>query len=484
MTASVSRDITVTYAGITLGGTSDYILDGPFTLEVSYQLLEFSCQVILSSDTSEAAFLTLENALLAAFRTPRGTLAITLSSTGRTVGTGFDAEPQISKIGSRVDTGQSARYIINVTARLKADLSGQSGRFDSRTELTIPANSQRQLSLSGQYTSLGSNTALEQYTAAIDTFSSARLTLCGLTNVEIVQDSYTVHDSNNVVDFVRVYKEIVSYQTLSVLNDPGLKDATLNITRAEMDTGNSSLTAVRPIEFNAEYHAFVDRSVSTNLSSYWDTKIKALLIQEIRNKSGGGVIVLTSVSPRFHVATNEISASLSGVLYGSNLLELSIETEDTIQLGINLLPVWDGNPYSRDQVPGIGEWVRVITMIKVTLENNPSLPGYNNPDDTPHMDKFVEVTRFKKRKRTYVGLRTAGGVASLLMEEVVRVYVRADKPVGPAPAAIGSRLRTPTRAPGDLLPQIESTRDAESRAPVIPSSPQILDGESPQPFLP
>lgn len=477
MSASVTRDITIVYAGLTLGGTSDYVLDGPFTLELAYDRIEVSFHVFLNNDTSEADFLTAEAALLLAFRTPRGTINVSLGATNRG-GSGFDAQPSISKIGSLADTGQSARYVCSITARRIADLAGQSGRFDSRTELTTPTNSQKVLTLSGQYTSLSTTTALEQYTAAIGAFCSSRLTLFGLTDVEIVQDQVTIHDSNNVADFTRTYKEIINDQSLTLTNDPALKDATLVVTRNEADTGNADLNARRGIEFSADYHVTVDSDVSTNLKSYWDTKIQAKLIQEIRLKAGAGVIVLTSITPRFHVASNEISASITGVLYASSLVEMSIETSDRILFGVVLLPVWDGNPYSKDQQPGLGEWVRTVTITRVTTDYDPGLPGYNNPVDMPHQENFVEIERGKSRSRLYVGVRNAsGGVVALLTETVVRVYVRADKPVKlkKSPVATGGTFvvpqtnagRTATGTAAERLSQVTVT-PAPQATPQLP----------------
>lgn len=438
MAATVSRDVSIVYAGLTVGGTSDYVIDGPFFLELTYAKIEVGFHVQLNSDISEAAFLTLEAALLAAFRTPRGTINVSLGSTNRG-GTGFDAEPTISKTGSSADTGQSARYTCHVVARRTADLSGQSGRFDSRSGLVTPSNGLRVLTLTGQYTSLNNNTALQQYTSAINLFCSARLTLFGLVNVEILHDTVEVHDSNNVADFVRVYQEVVHRQSLSLLDEPALKDTSLLVTRGDLDGGASDLAASPATEFAADYHANVDATVSTSLSTLWDTKVKALLISEIQAKASG-VLVLTSVVPKFDVARNMISASVTGMVYGSSLVDLQIETEDAIVFGLVLLPVWDGNPFSRDVQPAIGRHLRTVTITKVTQENNPALAGYGNPDDLPNMNVFVEIERVKQRSRSYKGIRNAsGGIVGLLTERTTRTYERAEAPAGPVADATKSK---------------------------------------------
>lgn len=431
MTAAVARDVSITYAGVTLGGTSDYILDGPFTLELAYERLLVRCQVVLSSDVDEATFLTAEAALLAAFRTPRGTISVLLGVTNRG-GTGFDAQPTISKVGSLTDTGQSARYVIEVTARRQADLSGQAGRFDSRSQMVIGPNGQKLVQLTGQYTSLGADNAFEQWEDELDAFCSSRLTLFGLTsgvNVETITDEVIVHDSLNVADFVRVYKQILSNQSVGLLNDPSLKDATLVVTRGELDLGaNSSLAAARALDFVAEYHVQVDSTVTTDLSGTWENKVKPLLVAEIQHKAQAGLVVVTGVIPRFHVASNEISATVTGLLYSSSLVEFSIEVEDQDDLGVELLPVWDDNPHSKDRLPGIAMSTRVMTFMRLTTDQNPGLPGYSNPDDTPNQSNYVEVERARKRRRVYVGVRSAGGVQQLLYEEVRRTFIRADKP--------------------------------------------------------
>lgn len=434
MTAAVTRDITVVYAGLTLGGTSDYVLDGPFTYEEAYDKLLFRCQVLLNSDTSEAAFLTAEALLLAAFRTPRGTLTVNLGSTNRAT-TGFDATPSIQKIGSPFDTGQSARYVVEVVARCPADLSGQSGRFDSKTQLVTPANSRRLMTLSGEYTALGSNTGYEQYLAAVNTFSSSRLSLFSMTNVELLTDELTISDSVKVCTFTRIYQELLAYQTVSLLDDPGLKDTRLVISKSETDAGSSDLAAQAPTELMAEYEATLDSAVSTDLKGYWETKVRPKLLAEVRRLAGAAFIIITGVAPKLDLDNNHLFATVTAQVYKSSLVELSIETEDRIQFGVILLPVWDGNPFSKDRQPGLGDWFRTITIIKYTTEANPGLAGYNNPIDTPDMDEFVEVERVRRRVRTYLGVRNAqGGIQQLLRETTIRTYVRASKPEGITPS--------------------------------------------------
>ena len=77
---AVTRELGVTYAGVTLGGTSDTnLLFDRHEVRGGYETIGFTGRVLVRADT-EAAFATACATLEAAFSTPNGTLVIAQGS--------------------------------------------------------------------------------------------------------------------------------------------------------------------------------------------------------------------------------------------------------------------------------------------------------------------------------------------------------------------------------------------------------------------
>lgn len=175
---AVTRELSITYAGITIGGTSDnYLLFDRYTLGGSESEIWFRGRVACRSAT-ESDFATKRAALEAAFQTPDGTLVVTQGSStmrsfGATANTGFLGKPSWRKVGGPEDTGRSCLYEVSVTATRPADRSGGNGLRVARIELSTKFMGDRSYTVSGTYTALSSNTAKQQYTASVGAFLTA-----------------------------------------------------------------------------------------------------------------------------------------------------------------------------------------------------------------------------------------------------------------------------------------------------------------------
>src|SRR3990167_1060653 len=77
----VTRELSITYAGFTVGGTTAYHLHGdpPYRQTDGYERYSIDFHVLVQEAT-EAAFAAACRAVEAAYRTPRGALVVALGS--------------------------------------------------------------------------------------------------------------------------------------------------------------------------------------------------------------------------------------------------------------------------------------------------------------------------------------------------------------------------------------------------------------------
>src|SRR3990167_1181801 len=134
MAAAVTRELSVIYGTITLGGTTDRIIDGPWSYDPRYPTASFECEFQTFAAT-EAAFATETAALEVGLRTPRQRLRVGLGAAtpidlNPATSSGFNARTSLTRMASDDHTARSARYKFRVEADLPADLAGQAGRFD------------------------------------------------------------------------------------------------------------------------------------------------------------------------------------------------------------------------------------------------------------------------------------------------------------------------------------------------------------------
>lgn len=208
---AVTRELSITYAGVTLGGTSDnYLLFGTYTLWGSETEIGFRGRVMCRS-SSESDFASKRASLEAAFQTRDGTLVVTQGSAtmrtfGATANTGFHGRPTWRKVGGPEDSGRACLYEVSVTATRPADHSGGNGLRVARIELITKFFGAREYRVSGTYTALSSNTARQQYNASVGSFLTSLET--DLTGSWARMDAtVTWDDRNKLAEFSQVAYE-------------------------------------------------------------------------------------------------------------------------------------------------------------------------------------------------------------------------------------------------------------------------------------
>ena len=387
---AVTREFTITYGTLVVGGTTDRVLDEKYRIITkNYNELILEYAFMIQKDL-EADFAIEIAAIESAFRTPRQDLKIELGSAilldlKRSDSSGFNHDPEIIKRGEIADGGRTRRYEVRVTVELPADLSGQAGRRDSIVEVEFTESRRRLLRITGTYTAISGTSAEATYLANIDTYTGAIIT--ALTGTFQRRTRLYSHDDDNVnVDFEEVHEEILFNEATGVLDDPAIINQILFIRRNKVAPGDSGFREAairgqivrppagsifgggifdtrRPVSMTIEYEASIDSSVTTNLVSKWESTIRPFVLSQIKNVLGTSTGALVEEEPDFDGHENRIRATMEflGIESAAARLEFQLTTERRDETGNVLVPVWDGNPLSKYLFQGPARRIFTIT---------------------------------------------------------------------------------------------------------------------------
>lgn len=254
MAATVTRELTVTYAGLSIGGTSDtHLLFDSHEVRGGYETIGFTGRVLVCG-SSEADFATNCASLETAFQTPNGTLVIQINSTslksfGHSGSTGFLGRPSYRKIGGKEDTGRSRLYEVRVDAQRPADLSGKNGLRVAEISVKTNFFASRSYRVSGTYTAISSTSARAQYAAQVGTLlTSIESDLAGSPGTWLRLDADVRYDDTN---------KIATFTQDAV--ETGLRDGSYSL--------STSQTGLRSYRITGTYTAVGGTSASASYSS-------------------------------------------------------------------------------------------------------------------------------------------------------------------------------------------------------------------------
>lgn len=215
----MSRDLSAVYNAYTIGGSNDTTAEpvGKYRFFDNYTSAFFQIEFILkaSSDSDLASKLV---AARAALRAPRARLQVTQG--GQTLidwdpttasVSAYDAEPELEKVGQAEDSGRAQRLRFTVRFKRVADLSGQSGRRESGTQLLYTLQRRRIVVITGTYTTYPGATARAQYNAQIAAFATTQLAaIDGAATWTLGGEDARDNDSGTELVFRREYWEVTS----------------------------------------------------------------------------------------------------------------------------------------------------------------------------------------------------------------------------------------------------------------------------------
>lgn len=447
---AVTRELSIAYAGVTVGGASDaYLLDGKYTESESYDRSTYSFTAVVNGAT-EAAFAANCLALEAAYRTPRGALTImlgaaTLKSLSHAGNTGYNATPSISKVGDKVDSGRSRKYACSIEVERPADLAGQSGRRASTVQLSTESGRRRTLSLSGAYTALGGNSAREQHDASVGAWATAVLAAFGGTWELQEHEETDLDDAGKNLGFRRAYVEIAIAD-----GDPGpaITGALLTITRDRPSPGDSPEKSVqRLLTFRTDFTGYVrvratDEGAATTPEREWTARIRPWIIRRLRAAWAPAGLAVINETFSGNPLTGQVNASMSfqGAAAAGAILEYFLEVAVSDETGRVIVPVWADSVYASVVFTAPARRMRIVTERISRVGRNRAL--HLGPE---YIDVFgLETVLPEDLRAGWVTLsRTARegvrrmGVDAETLDVIDRELVTTQQWIAPAPLVSG-----------------------------------------------
>jgi hypothetical protein len=458
MAAYVTRDLKITYDDLVMGSTSDYLIDGPFEEKLGVTGATFTWELVISK-TTESDYQTAVAALETKAKAVRKLFKVEIGSNTRhsythTGSTGFNSNLLVEKLGSDDDTGLSGRFRCSVTIGFPGTNVNADGRQDSSVKLTKGPSGLWVVTATGVYTATtGNSSARAVALAAVPTYI---LTILPSGSFDQTVLELDVDDADKVANFSTVWKEVFYSETASALDDAGLIDQKLNISVTELAGEFSDPAARAPVELLVAYDVAVDRDTYADLRTVWTSRVYPHLVAQAKRVGRSTSLAVLSAEPGYNLAEHRLAATLRCLAFPSGLLEHSVEVEDDIDHGKVAIPVWDGNPFSRDVHQGPAEHTRTVVTSTTRISGGPSTsaqigpslfypPGgvegqaagglgavLTYPGEETASSSFIERRKTTRTRNYHLGLST-GSIRLTKTVEIV-VSTRADPPEGGTPA--------------------------------------------------
>lgn len=391
--AAPTRGMEIVYGTLTVGGASGRQLTGEYDIEESSNRAVVEFEFFTRKET-EADFDTEITTIQDALRTPRQKLTVTLGATdiktydptaGASGNSGFNQQVTWFKEDSPATSGRSWKYRVRIEMDMPADQHGTSGRRDSSVELNFTPSGVREMILSGTYTAITSNEARAQFLANIDTYANGLLDGFGGNGIyNLVEKSETADDQNKLLDFRRVYREIIFNEQQGTLNNSAIIDQTLQVTVDNEAIDDSPLSyaslptspggsgvpggvVARFAKLRVVYSASIDTGTS-DLRELYESTIREHLFQTALAQFDVGRIAIFNDDPKYDLAANRIDSTMEvWSSDGSSVVAFKATQSIKEETGIRLIPVWDPDPFKRHVINGPPELVTTITEISTVL---------------------------------------------------------------------------------------------------------------------
>ena len=352
------RQLQITYGTTVASGTlSGATLTLHDVHSISKTADEFSVSYsVLVSGTTEALFAAGVDSFETAMTTRRqdfkvetlttsGVVDQTLLTLSHTGNTGLNITAELSKPGGEADTILSRLYEVTVSGGLptKAALSGLR-EFDY--DVTFSPSRRASLLVRGSYTAVSSTQAKAQYLASIAArVSSITTALTG--TWELVDETYTPDDTDQVVSFSRTYKELIFAESEGATNVASIVDQVLSIKSDRL--GSEGLRDERKLStITATYSAGIDKSETTDLAELWTATIRPWVVKNVSDVAGDRFAIV-SQAVDYDKAENRISATLTAqARNGGDTLAKTLSDSLEIDAGVVFAKTWPTGSPGRD----------------------------------------------------------------------------------------------------------------------------------------
>lgn len=454
---------TLTYGTYVVGGTSTTrVLDGKFRYDLTHEKFEVEFELLVKEATVPA-FVTELNTMRAAFRLRRQDFNLDLSGTDRydfshALGTGYNSQARVRKLGTDTDAQVSSRFLVTIAIELPVQNAALNGRRVASMSLVQDSNGRQVIRVVGNYTPVPGTfaTARAAYDADINTYINGLISGIGGTpaNWERIASTATSDDQDKNLLFDITQQQVLARQGKSAFNNAAVKNPSLQVSTISQGTESVDGKAQRPTLITANYFTEVDSTVTTDLPTLWNNEILPNILSRVRQDSGAPSLTIIGGGPTFNRDFNTISAVLTIQAFGgSGVLESSIETTDDIDLGVSVVPVWNGKVFEADIYQGPQAWFRIIRTTVTRVVSRRQSRFFTTVSDKTQKKKvagslsdtllfeltrealslvtdFVPLRKASSNRRFIVGLPGSQKLLEIEIETVVLQRVKPRQQVG------------------------------------------------------
>lgn len=380
------RDLRVVYNGTTINEPSSsstprlwdvvQVDEGPDRVVVRAQVV-VSAATAGDLATEVASFQTL-------MRTPRARLQIKAGASTTLWDwdpasdelTGYNTVPNAATVGEPKRAGALWQlFECSWTIDLPADTYAQGGRRDSTVVVSADSSCQRTLRVTGEYrATLGvgatPSSATAVYEASIDTYTASLKTSLGGV-WEQLETSYQANDTDTIVTFSEVFRELVFNQAIGTRDHPAIKNEVL-VTRLEQSfPGDSPGVAVGRVEYvTVSYQCDVCHTATAGLllRTLYAGTIRPHIIATVVAEFAPRAYTVLEESEGPNWSRNKIDASMRlMIITGSSTLEYERVVNISEDEGWVLRKPWDGQPFTRLGYQAKGTRIRETTERRQVL---------------------------------------------------------------------------------------------------------------------
>lgn len=407
---TVARELSIEYGGLTVGASTNYHIDGPITVTVRHDSGSVTFSAICQADT-EAGFASACQSFESSFSARRSTLIVkfgsnTFISWKHSDNTGFNSEATVTKAGDvNVDSGRARRY--NVTVTVVRPASDDSGLREMQATILYKPSRLVVATFVGQCTALGGSSASAQYAAAVPGICTGILGGIGGT-FELTGENTSRDRTDKILTFTREYTELNVNQSVSLLDDTAFVKHAVICERVSFNPGDSIRGTRRLEQLVVSFEAAVDKTVSTDLPSLYESKVKPYLKAVMLAEFEPVAFALLNETHNFNEQENMISARLTYLGLTKESKEQVVEstefTEYDEEGGTVFTQPWSGGIYDAYLDQGHAQRLMTKSVSKMRLgphEVHPGLTG--GPQFLKGSTNWVLIRRHARAQRTYIG---------------------------------------------------------------------------------
>lgn len=422
--------VTVTYNGYTLP-----FVYGKFSYRENEVDINFSCEFLVEASTASLLVSACQNAEEKLTEKCKdfslsfgGSSELSFSHSGNT---GFSAHAHLNKLNNELCTETSRAYSFSINIQLPFTQTGYDARREASFHVSYLPTRQRLVSFSMLYTSTPAASALTNYTTYGKTWAGTILTaLTG--NYELIDEGYGQEQEQKLINAKLTYKEILTDQSSSGVNDTSLVDPQMNYgCTIEQQVGKGIITGVRAtpmIRLQISYSTKLDKTiVGTDLNTAYTQRVKPYMIAQVFStlgmsayKAAGPTYIVESESKNIDTTNYYIAGSLTILaVSAAQIIAYSESINQVENPNIVFKKLWDGeddtyNTWSMGKVRTIQ---RIVTIAQIGSEPTAPAPLTNErvPDGC-QWKKFFPTSVHGKCDSW--GYGSAGSATALKMVDV------------------------------------------------------------------